>query len=272
MAKFTCNFISYTLQRTVDITVVVPTPTFPEASCWCRRNESSESGHKKFPIHTSEHKYPVIYLLHGYGNNHATWTDYTNAELYAEERNIALVMMGTENKAYINMNERDLFFDFLNEELPDFVCGMFPISRREEDTYLAGLSMGGYGTLVHGFTFPQRYRALGIFSSAIYVNPTDMDNGGKSGNPAYDISKLASDALEKRVKLPDVYAVCGDKDMLFEDNKKFVAYLRDHGVDVTWVPVADKGHEWRLWDEAVEKFMDYLPRTDYYAQKGKRQI
>ncbi|MBQ4288778.1 MAG: hypothetical protein II749_02310 [Clostridia bacterium] len=46
----------------------------------------------------------------------------------------------------------DKFFRFISEELPEFVRMMFPISERPEDTYLAGLSMGGFGTLLHGVT------------------------------------------------------------------------------------------------------------------------
>ena len=65
MGKFVCNFISYALKRTVDITVVVPTPTIPESFAL----EMDPSVRVR---HTPEHKYPVLYLLHGGGNNHAT--------------------------------------------------------------------------------------------------------------------------------------------------------------------------------------------------------
>lgn len=60
MAKFTCNFISYTLKRTVDITVVIPSPTIPDSM-------GMNGGGK--PSHTPKEKYPVLYLLHGMGNN-----------------------------------------------------------------------------------------------------------------------------------------------------------------------------------------------------------
>ena len=93
MAKFVCNVISYTLKRTVDITVIVPTPTIPQS---LSRNRDAVKC-----THTPKQKYPVLYLLHGMGNNHATWTGYTNVEMYAEERNIAVVNISGENKAYI---------------------------------------------------------------------------------------------------------------------------------------------------------------------------
>ena len=66
-----CNVISYVLKRTVDITVIIPTPSFPQA---LRRSRSET------PVtHTPVAKYPVLYLLHGGGNNHATWTGYTDS-------------------------------------------------------------------------------------------------------------------------------------------------------------------------------------------------
>ena len=156
MAKFQCNVISYTLKRTVDITVVIPTPTIPDSM--------GMGGNT--PSHVPEAKYPVLYLLHGMGNNHATWSGYSNVEFFAEERNIAVVMISGENKAYINHEGGDQFYDFVAEELPQFVKAMFPISDRVEDTYIAGLSMGGYGTLVHAFSHPERFAAYGSFSGA----------------------------------------------------------------------------------------------------------
>ena len=94
MAKFTCNFISYTLKRTVDITVVIPSVTIPESMGMFSSdmdgvpdNLSELKGRCR---HRKDGKYPVLYLLHGYGNNHAQWTGYTNVELFAE----ALGMMG----------------------------------------------------------------------------------------------------------------------------------------------------------------------------------
>ena len=90
MAKFTCNFISYTLKRTVDITVIIPSVTIPESM-------GMTLAEGKKPRHQKADKYPVLYLLHGMGNNHAQWTGYTNVELFAEERNMAVVMLSAEN-------------------------------------------------------------------------------------------------------------------------------------------------------------------------------
>lgn len=265
MAKLTCNFISYTLKRAVDITVVLPSVTFPEAC-----GDGNVKG--VIPKHTKEEKYPVLYLLHGVGNDHGTWNAYTDVELYAEERNLAVVMISGENKMYVNHGENsfmgDLFYDFIENELPDFICGIFPVSRRPEDTYLAGLSMGAMGTLVHGLRNPEKYRAIGAFSAGLYLPPTEADGW----DPEYDPMVLAKRLTEKGIKNMKIFMGCGDLDPLFDGCEKSAQILKEGGQDVTWVPVSGYAHEWRLWNRLVEQFMDWIPRTDDFYALGKRKI
>ncbi len=265
MAKFTCNFISYTLRRTVDITVVIPSVTIPESM-----GLGTPEGQKPDFKHSKADKYPVLYLLHGYGNNHATWTGYTNAEMYAEERNIAVVNISAENKSYINHGGDDNFFDFIENELPDFLCGMFPISRKPEDTYIAGLSMGGFGTWIHALTNPGKYQALGALSAAVSA----VGRFPEADKPENDPLSAARKNVADKKKLPKMYVACGNKDFLYEANVKFVEEMKSLGADVTWVENPAYGHEWRFWNEQIEAFLDWLApiRTDAFAGKGKRQI
>ncbi len=279
MAKFTCNVISYILRRAVDITVIIPTPTIPEAN---RRAKAEEPC-----THTPKEKYPVLYLLHGMGNNHATWTGYSNVELYAEEQRIAVVNFSAENKGYVTSGKDD-FFRFVSEELPDFVCGIFPVSQRPEDTYIAGLSMGGLGTLIHGLNFPERFAAMGAFSSgftlpteATLKNPGSMRDmeytietlhGNPEVDPRFDPYTLASNLAKGQRIFPKIYMACGQEDILYRASKAFAEYLRSLGADVTWDELPEYGHEWRFWDIQVEKFLNWIPRTDYYAKLGRRRV
>lgn len=282
MAKFICNFISYSLRRTVDITVIVPTPTIPEIS------RAAQAGAPC--AHTPRAPYPVLYLLHGMGKNHATWNGYSNIELYAEERQIAVVCPSGENKGYIP-NGPDDFFQFIAEELPDFVCGMFPISRRPEDTFLAGLSMGGYGALVHGLSHPERFAAVGVFSAAAAIPPSQMrddpeglrraveDGSALSQVPgippkydAFALTVVAERLASAEKRFPQFYMACGDMDSSYERAQDYRDFLRSMGVDVTWDGLPGYGHEWRFWDIEVEKFLDWIPRSDLYSREGKRRV
>ena len=265
MAKTVCNFYSYVLNRAVDITVVLPSVTCPE---------SLGMGDAP-PTHVLPAKFPVLYLLHGFGNNHAQWTGYTNIEMYAEERRIAVVNLSAENKAYAKVGGDD-FMRFVSEELPEFILNYFPISNQPEDTYIAGLSMGGYGAFLHGLTHPEKYHAIGAFSAATFIDPKSFAQdpmGQKTApDPQYDLTALAKKIKEEGKTFPKIYAACGDKDFLYEADKAFVSLLRELGADVTWDEISGFGHEWRFWDTEVERFLDWLPRTDVYAQMGRRSV
>ena len=238
MAKFICNFISYTLKRTVDITVIIPSPTIPESL-----GLSEELGKK--PSHLKPAKYPVVYLLHGYGNNHAQWTGYTNVELFAEEQQIAIVNLSAENKCYVKVGMDD-FFTFVSD----------------------------------AFRHPERFHALGAFSAAISINPETIGQSlpeteseeKKEIAPEFDPSALVERAVAEGKKLPKIYMACGNKDFLYEADKAFAQKLKELGSDVTWDEIGQYGHEWRFWNIEIERFLNWLPREDFYAKQGKRQI
>ena len=219
MAKFVCNVISYSLVRTVDITVIIPSTTIPESM----QMQFPGMENAVPPTHEVKEKYPVLYLLHGMGNNHAQWGGYTNIEMFAEERNIA------------------------------------------------GLSMGGYGALLHGLSNPERFAAIGTFSGAVMPvgNPEQMK---ELVDGPLDVKWLAKKAVEDGKKLPPLYVTCGEEDMLYQVNTEFKDYLKELGIDVTWISVPGYTHEWRFWNLAVEEFLKWIPRTDYYAALGTRKI
>lgn len=246
MAKIQCNMISYKLQRTVDIDIILPTVTIPQT-----RHQDVQPVH-----HTYPHPYPVLYLLHGYGNNHKQWCGYTNVELFAEERQIAVVMIAGENKFYMNYSQ-DLFYDFIEEELPEFITQTFPISSRPQDTYIAGLSMGGFGALYHGLTHPEHYHAIGAFSPALTKDDVSIEN-------------ITKEVLSKQEKLPDIYIACGDQDFLYEADLAYVQLLKDQNVSHTWVSEPGYEHEWRFWNLCIERFLDWLDREDFYAHEKRK--
>ncbi|MGN1343058.1 MAG: alpha/beta hydrolase [Traorella sp.] len=242
MAKLTCNFISYTLHRAVDFTLILPSLTFPE-----------EKTNDKLLTHA--HKpYPVLYLLHGYGNNHMTWNGYTRIELFCEERKMAVVMFSADNKMYLDHGNDDNYFSFM-DELQEFVENNFNVSTRKEDRYIAGLSMGGYGTLLHGLTHPEKYQAMGIFSGL--TSPQDK----KMIQPSTLLKKL----IKEKKEICDMYITIGDQDFLCPMNQKFDKLLTRYKVKHTFEIVEGYAHEWRFWDMKVEEFLDWIKRSDAYA-------
>ena len=225
MAKTVTNFYSYVLNRAVDITVVLPSVTCPES---LGLGDGPAS-------HILKAKFPVLYLLHGFGNNHAQWTGYTNVEMYAEEQRIGKVSTRTDKTR-----------TFKTE------CSCFGLTHPERFRAIGAFSAA---TQLNPKTFAE--------------NP--MGDGGEA-EKAYDLHELIKKIKEEGKKFPKIYAACGDKDFLFEADKAFAEELKEAGADVTWKEVAGFGHEWRFWDQQVEQFLDWLPRDDYYAKLGKRSV
>jgi len=263
MARFTVDFTSYVLQRTVSVTAVIPSARIGDIL------------KGKTVKHTPQYRYPVVYLLHGFGGNHTDWLRYTSAERYAEERNIALVCAGNENHLYLN-NSGHNWFDFYTEELPEFVTGMFPISGRPEDTCLCGYSNGGYGTLLYALNCPEKYAAIGCLSGTHSPLRTILNDGklqivhdheaGQRYFPDQMIRKLAAEGK----RLPKAYIACGGQDAFFQKNKAFYELLKENGFEADFHEIENLGHDWRFWDRETELFLDWLPRTDQ-AASGNHQ-
>lgn len=251
MALITCNLYSQVLKRAVDIDIVLPTITLPESM-----SLSESSLDHQLLSYDHRKGFPIVYLLHGFGNNQHQWLGYTNIELFAEERNICIVIFSAENKKYLN-TESDEFERFIQEELPDFMTNSFPVSKRREDTYIAGLSMGGFGALYHGLAKPEQYAAIGAFS------------------PALNMAGVTVDLFQRVAQLTEfkqkIFLSCGTEDFLYEDNLKMKNLLIQKEADLTWQPAEGFKHEWRFWNQTVEAFLDWLPRTDAFADH-KRSV
>lgn len=253
--KLNGNYISRAIGRAIEFSAAIPSPVFVDTL----------GGDGKKTVYSPKEKYPVLYLLHGLGNDMNSWFSYTRAEMYAEENNIAIVTFSAENKFYMN-NSAEMWEEFAAEELPALICGYFPVSARAEDTFIAGLSMGGYGALLNGFKHTSRYGAIGSFSGAV-----ERAKYPKELEKEYNIALLLDAALSKNEKIPPLYIACGEDDFIYDNSLRLHEKLEKTGVAHTWESVKGFSHEWRFWDAQLEKFINWLPRTDAYA-KVKRKV
>lgn len=258
MAHIFCNFFSYSLGYPVDIELVIPSLS------------PCDMGNPEGLTHQIPAKFPILYLLHGHGNDYLCWSRFTSMERYVEERRIAVVTCSVGNKRYMNTEYGENYYDFIAKELPEFVLANFPISDKPEDTYLAGLSMGGYGTLAHGLGHPWSYRAIGCFSPAIELD----ENATKKHNvpPTMNLYQTLNQNLEQNISLPDLFLCIGKNDFLYDMVEKFHAYLTEKNIPHRYDSVEDYEHEWAFWDLELPLFLDWLPRTDIYASMPKHPM
>ncbi len=278
MALFTCNFISNVLLCNTDIKVYVPSFTMTEA---LMNHDDGENGtdlseKSAYPDKIKRHyrsmeKYPVVYLLNGGGKDADSWFQLTRAAMYAEEHNIALVAINSGTTPVSDQENLPLIATFLTQEVRDFVCGMFPILDEPEHSYVAGVSMGGFGTLATLITHPDLFAAGGAISPvctmdfAMRGTRTPYINDGK-----YDLIKVATDYVAKGGKMPPLYLASGEKDFLYPDIIEFKKNYGQLNQPVTWENDPEAEHEWRFFDRQLEAFLNWIPRTDFYA--GKRKV
>lgn len=262
MALIQVNFFSQTLMRTVPMQVILPVDkmTFP--------------GMPK----REEKPYKTLYLLHGVFGNYTDWVSGTCIQRWAEEKNLAVVMPSADNKFYVDQEKgEDHYGKFIGEELVEITRKMFPLSRKREDTFIGGLSMGGYGALRNGLKYHDTFGCIAALSSALIIDDIDkrtddvpffLDSrnfaesifgnleaavkGDK--NPRYLVKKLKAEGTE----FPKIYMACGLEDSLLAANRDFKRFLDEHGVDAV-LEESEGAHEWDFWNRSIKRVLDWLP-------------
>jgi S-formylglutathione hydrolase FrmB len=215
----------------------------------------------------------VLYLLHGLTDDHTAWTRQTSIERYARAKGLAVVMPQVHRSFYANEAYGMRFWDFLSVELPRIVEGFFRVSTRRADTFVAGLSMGGYGALKWALRQPERFAAAASLSGALdlaYIQELDMrphmrelvgrvfgDRTVAGGDE--DLLHLAATA--DPAALPALMLRCGTGDHTVKQNRRFVAACAAAGVAL------DSGfgpgeHEWVYWDAQIQTVLDWMLPTE----------
>jgi S-formylglutathione hydrolase FrmB len=130
-----------------------------------------------------------LYLLHGIFGNSSSWVTSSCIQRYAEERNLCVVMPDGENGFYLDHPDyMNNYSSWIGEELVEATRTMFPLSRKREDTWIGGFSMGGYGALRTGLKYADTFGGILAFSSALLLE--SIQNGEGGAGPAGDESYL----------------------------------------------------------------------------------
>lgn len=260
MAHLTCNFFAKSLMRTVDITIILPTDkvAFGDAN-------------QKMPK-----TFKTLYLLHGIFGSTSDWINGTRIEAWAQERNLVVAMPSGENKFYVdNPHSGDNFSTFIGKELVEFTRRSFPLSTKREDTYIGGLSMGGYGALTNGLKYHDTFSKIIALSPALildsvlestYDSPIPFRNRHYYESIFGDLNQLkGSDkdykALIEKLEpdeIPGIYMACGtEDDLIYDTCVAFNTYLKEHQIKHTYI-TGHGGHDWIFWDTYILKAFNWL--------------
>ncbi len=259
MALIQMSLMSQSLLRTVPVSVVLPADKMIIKGKPVRENKP----------------YKTLYLLHGIYGSNMDWLNGTNIYRWAEERDLAVVMPSGDNMFYIDQEKPHNYYgEFIGKELVELTRKIFPLSHKREDTYIAGLSMGGYGAVRNGLKYYETFGYIAGLSSAFVIEglknrTNDISTyirtkafaescfGALDKVEEGDLNPLWL-AKELIIKLPCLYLCCGNKDFLLETNKSFYNRIKDMGYNVVF-EVGPGGHDWDFWNGYIKKVLEWLP-------------
>ncbi len=248
MALFHAAFASETLRMQVPVDVLLPDRPIPGR-----------------PI-------PVLYLLHGLSDDHTTWQRRTSIERYLHSRYLAVVLPNGHRSFYTDMVSGGAYFSYLADELPRRMQAFLPLSSRREDTFVAGLSMGGYGAFKLALNRPRQYAAAASLSGVLdIVRRYDSGDfrdlmktvfGGARTVRAEPHNLLAvaerlGGTPSLRRACPRLFQACGTEDFLYADNRTFRDRVLRAGLPLTYAEGSGQ-HEWGFWDTWIREVLDWL--------------
>lgn len=247
MALFQCTFRSQVIGTDVPFNVIIPE-------------------HCKEDI-------PIVLLLHGHGGNQDHWLRNTPIERYAKTYGMAMVMPYGQKSWFCDMKYGDKYYTYITQELMEYVRTIFPVSKKREKTFVAGLSMGGYGALKIALAESDRFAACGALSGAVDLHARfALGNRHEDGVSIWGENYLdvipgsVDDTYELTRRLeaegrpkPWIYQACGTEDKRLHENHLFRDFIQDRGYVYEYFE-GPGIHDWTFWNTHILKALDFFQR------------
>lgn len=255
MAIIQGTYLSDALKRSITYHVYLP-------------NDTADEMKTKY----YERPAKVLYLLIGYSGSSIDWV--TGSLIYeiAQKYNVAVVMVSGENSFYLNQKGTGRAYeDFAGRELPEYINKTFHIDTARKNTWIGGVSMGGFGAIHTGLRFPERFGKIIALSSALIIHDIeDQKPGFRNDMADYDYytsvfgpldqlgdstnnpEKLITGLLKNGADIPDIYMACGTEDFLLEQNHAFRDFLAEKGVPFCYEE-SPGIHDWKFWNAYLDK-------------------
>ncbi|MFO7620265.1 MAG: alpha/beta hydrolase-fold protein [Bacteroidales bacterium] len=230
---------------------------------------------------TSARSYPVLYLLHGAGDDQTGWVQFGEVLHIADKAinsGVATPMIivmpdaNTGRRGYVNDIKGEwLYEDFFFQELMPFVEKTYRIRGEKRYRAVAGLSMGGEGTFIYALHRPDLFSSACPLSAA--TGPASMEELSKyrlwqATETATDSEKEAYfkkySVLSLIENMPDTqkravrwYIDCGDDDFLYEGNSLVHIAMRKKEIPHEF-RIRDGGHTWSYWRTALPTVLEFI--------------
>ncbi|WP_077155212.1 alpha/beta hydrolase [Bacteroides bouchesdurhonensis] len=227
--------------------------------------------------------YPVLYLLHGHGDNHTGWVQFGQVQRIADKAiaegkatPMIIVMPDADSvhKGYFNLPDGSYNYeDFFFKELIPHIEKTYRVRAEKRYRAVAGLSMGGGGTLFYALHYPEMFAAAAPLSavSGKWIieqmrSMSDMSKVPAEKAESYfkqfsieDILKSSEDKVNA-IKWVRWYISCGDDDFLTIDNSLLHIQLRQNQIGHEY-RVKDGGHSWSYWRMELPEVMEFVSRS-----------
>lgn len=263
------SMFSKCLRREVTFNALLPVdlPDIPGLSAWDGKPLKS------------------LYLLHGYSGSASDWLHFSRIRELADRHGLAVFMPSGDNHFYVDDAEKgDLYGEFVGRELVEFTRKVLPVSASREDTFIGGLSMGGYGAIRNGLKYASHFGRIIALSSALI--PYKIANAAPNysdgvANYAYftrvfgDLSRLEGsdmdpEALALRLReagtsIPRIFMACGTEDFLLDVNRRFKDFLT--GEQIPHVYKESPGeHNWDFWNTYIADALKWAAEDHFLPQ------
>ncbi len=229
---------------------------------------------------TSERSYPVLYLLHGAGDDQTGWvqfgevlhiTDKAIKEGKATPMIIVMPDANTKQRGYFNDPKDDWRYeDFFFVEFLPYIEDTYRIKKEKRYRAISGLSMGGGGTFMYALHHPE------LFSSACplsaYCGPLSLDDmknqmkrrnmqGSEEEIESWYLKHSALELIkampEKQIKAVRWYIDCGDDDFLYEGNSLAHIAMKKKEIPHEF-RIRDGAHTWTYWRESLPEVLSFI--------------
>ena len=265
MAVVDVSFISHALKRQVSFKALIPTdytfrPDLPET-----------------PFQTAPA--PTLYLLHGFTGCSTDFLYGSSIFQLALQHNIAVVMPNGENAFYLEDQEKgEDYSRFVGKELVDFTRGMFRLSDRREDTFIGGMSMGGYGALITALRYPDTFgKVMSVSGAYVALEFADQKryipdfNSSEAYQRTFfgDVETMRQRDVDPRFcmeelrrqgkALPEIYFACGEQDFMIAQNRKLHQYMEENGVNHVYYE-GEGAHDWNYWNPHLTRALEWMVR------------
>lgn len=242
-------------------------------------------GERKYAVYlppdyeTSERSYPVLYLLHGAGDDQTGWVQFgevlritDNAIKDGSATPMIIIMpdANTGQRGYFNQGDDWRYEDFFFEELMPHVEKKYRIKGEKRYRAVAGLSMGGGGSFMYALHHPELFSSacpLSAYVGALTIE--ELKERWKRRGRKYS-EKEAKEYFERNsalnllesVAVNDIKSVrwyidCGDDDFLFEGNSLVHIAMTKKEIPHEY-RVRDGGHTWTYWRESLPAVLSFV--------------